>query len=82
MSTARYPDVIGRPWQQAEQMLRDTGLPYQTELARPTKHFFPIDEKQLYVIRGQYGQDGTLKLILAAKTLKRVGPEIKNQGKE
>ena len=82
MSAAKYPDVIGWPWQRAEPLLRDMGLSYQTELVRPTKHFFPTDEKQLYVVRGRYAPDGTLKLTLAAKALKGPEPEIRTKRKE
>ena len=82
MPAAKYPDVIGCPWQRAEQMLGEAGFPYQTELVRPTKHFFPTDEKQLYVVRGRYAPDGTLKLTLAAKALKRPEPEIRTKRKE
>lgn len=76
MPETNYPDVIGRSWEEAEVLLREAALPYSTDLARPTKHFFPVDENQLYVIRGRYAPDGTLGLTLAAKALKRPEPEI------
>jgi len=78
---AKAPDVIGRPWPEAEAILRSAGCAYQIERTYPTKDFFPIDEKQLYVIRGQLS-DGQLKLTLAAKTVKRPSPEIDNPAKE
>ena len=72
---AKAPDVIGRPWPEAEAILQSAGCAYQLERTYPTKDFFPIDEKQLYVIRGQWQPDGQLKLTLAAKTVKRPSPD-------
>jgi hypothetical protein len=64
------PDVLGYPWPEAERMLKEAGCAYAVERTCPTKDFFPIDENQLYVIRGQWLPDGSLKLTLAAKTVK------------
>ena len=61
------PDVIGRPWEEAENMLREAGVRYGTVMARPTRHFFVTDERKLYVIRAKSRPDGMLQLVLAAR---------------
>ena len=62
-----YPDVIGRPWDEAERMLRESGVRYGTVMACPTRHFFATDERKLYVIRAKQRTDGALQLVLAAR---------------
>lgn len=70
------PDVLGRLWPEAERMLKEAGCAYEVERTRPTKNFFPIDEEQLYVIRGKWLPAGQLRLTLAAKIVKRSQSEI------
>ena len=65
-------DVTGRPWTEAEGLLRAENIKYEVEIARPTKNFFPLDEARLYVIRQKPAADGCLRLTLAAKLRKEV----------
>ena len=64
------PDVIGRPWTEAEAMLRQQGMLFQTEISRPTRDFFKTDSNCLYVVRERSLADGTLLLTLVAKQKK------------
>ena len=66
------PDVIGRPWTEAEALLKSAGCHYQMEITRPTRDFFKTDSTCLYVIRLREQADGTLLLTLAAKQKKNV----------
>ena len=66
------PDVIGRPWTEAESMLTSAHCCYQTEITRPTRDFFKTDSTCLYVVRLREQADGTLLLTLAAKQKKNV----------
>lgn len=62
-------DVMALPWKAAEAKLREANISYTTEIARPTRDFFPVDEDILYVIRERQLADGKLLLTLAAKQL-------------
>ena len=64
------PDVIGRPVEEAKALLDAAGISYTTELTRPTKNFFPVDEARLYVIRAVTCPDASCRLTLAAKQIK------------
>lgn len=60
-------DVMALPWNVAEAKLQAANVSYTTEMARPTRDFFPVDENILYVIRQRQDTDGKLILTLAAK---------------
>ena len=62
-------DVMALPWETAEQQLREANISYETEITRSTRHFFPVDEDRLYVVRQRQQADGKLLLTLAAKQL-------------
>ena len=64
------PDVLGRPAEEAFKLLADAGVEYTTELTRPTRNFFPVDEARLYVIRAVICPDESCRLTLAAKQIK------------
>ena len=64
------PDVLGRPAEEAYRILLEVGMKYTTELTRPTRNFFPVDEAKLYVVRAVTGPDRSCRLILAAKQIK------------
>ena len=64
------PDVLGRPAEEAFKLLADSGVEYTTELTRPTRNFFPVDEARLYVIRAVICPDESCRLTLAAKQIK------------
>ena len=38
------PDVVGRPLAEAESLLRAANVDFDTEVTRPTRHVFPVDE--------------------------------------
>ena len=61
-------DFIGRPWHEVEAELRQSGLRYETEITRPTRDFFRVDEKYLYVLRERKGSEGSLRFVLAARS--------------
>ena len=63
-------DVIGRPWAEAEQLLRQAGTHFQTEISCPTRDFFKTDSSCLYVVRERSLADGTLLVTLVAKQMK------------
>ena len=65
------PDVLGRPIEEAERLLADTGVKYSTELTRPTRNFFPVDDAKLYVVRAVNCSDDSCRLTLAAKQKKQ-----------
>ena len=65
------PDVLGRPAEEAEALLRTAGVAFTTELTRPTKDFFPVDEAKLYVVRVVTCPDDSRRLTLAAKQKKQ-----------
>ena len=64
------PDVLGRPAKEAYRLLSEAGVEYTTELTRPTRSFFPVDEAKLYVIRAVNGPERSCRLTLAAKQIK------------
>lgn len=64
------PDVLGRPAEEAYRLLLEAGVKYTTELTRPTRSFFPVDEAKLYVVRAVAGPDRSCRLTLAAKQTK------------
>ena len=64
-------DVIGRPWIEAEVMLKSAGCHYQMEITRPTRDFFKTDNTCLYVVRVREQADDTIMLTLAAKQRKQ-----------
>ena len=64
------PDVLGRPAEEAYRLLSEAGVEYTTELTRPTRKFFPVDEAKLYVVRVVACPDGSCRLTLAAKQIK------------
>ncbi len=61
-------DFIGRPWREVEAELRQGGLRYRTEITRPTRDFFKVDEKYLYVLREKKDPEGSLRFVLAARS--------------
>lgn len=65
------PDVLGCPFEEAAKLLSDAGVKYTTELTRPTKHFFPVDDAKLYVVRAITCPDSSCRLTLAAKQKKQ-----------
>jgi hypothetical protein len=62
-------DVMALPWEVAEKRLQEAKISYETEISRPTRDFFPVDEHRLYVVRQCLQADGKLLLTLAAKQL-------------
>lgn len=70
------PDVLARPLSEAEQMLREKGCAWTTEITRPTRDFFKTDENCLYVVREKILSDGKILLTLAAKQ-RKLGKEAK-----
>ncbi len=64
------PDVLGRSAEEAYRLLSDAGVKYTTELTRPTRYFFPVDEARLYVVRAINCSDHSCRLTLAAKQIK------------
>ena len=64
------PDVLGRPAEEAYKLLSEAGVEYTTELTRPTRSFFPVDEAKLYVVRAVTCSDSSCRLTLAAKQIK------------
>ena len=69
------PDILGRPVEEAVKLLSDAGVKYVTELTRPTRKFFPVDEAKLYVVRTVICPDNSCRLTLAAKQIKK-GEEV------
>ena len=51
---------VGRPFAEVQAELETAGLPYQTEITRPTRDYFKTDERCLYVVRERKLLDGTL----------------------
>jgi len=64
------PDVLGLSAEEAYRLLSDAGVKYTTELTRPTRNFFPVDEARLYVVRAINCPDHSCRLTLAAKQIK------------
>ena len=64
------PDVLGRPAEEAFDLLTNANVKYTTELTRPTRDFFPVDEARLYVVRAVTCPDNSCRLTLAAKQIK------------
>lgn len=64
------PDVLGLSAEEAYRLLSDAGVKYTTELTRPTRKFFPVDEARLYVVRAINCPDHSCRLTLAAKQIK------------
>ncbi|MDY6267491.1 MAG: RNA-3-phosphate cyclase [Selenomonadaceae bacterium] len=60
---------VGRPLLEVEAELKAAGIPYQTEITRPTRDFFKTEERCLYVVRERVFPDGTLRLAVAARLL-------------
>ena len=69
------PEVVGRPLAEAESLLRAANIEFDTEVTRPTRHVFPVDEKCLYVVRQQVLADGRQRLTLAGKQRKEVAED-------
>ena len=51
-------DVMALPWEVAEKRLQEAKISYETEISRPTRDFFPVDEHRLYVVRQCLQADG------------------------
>ena len=66
------PDVLGRPIEEAVQLLRAADVAYMVERTHPTRHFFPVDDGRLYVVRALMCPDGSCRLTAAAKQRKEV----------
>ena len=66
------PDVLGRPLDEAERLLRAAGVPYTVERTHPTRHVFPVDDARLYVVRVLTAPDGSCRLTAASKQRKEV----------
>ena len=66
------PDVVGRSKAEAERLLRSAGVAFDEETTRPTRHVFPVDEHDLYVVRQVLRSDGRWRLTLAGKQRKEV----------
>lgn len=66
------PDVLGRPFKEAEAILNSAGIKYVFEYSRPTSSFFTLDEDNYYVIRQKVLDDGRLMLTLSMKLRKEV----------
>lgn len=64
------PDVLGRPAAEAFCLLANANVKYTTELTRPTRKIFSVDEARLYVIRVVMCPDGSCRLTLAAKQIR------------
>ena len=64
------PDVLGRSAEEAYRLLSEAGVEFTTELTRPTRNFFPVDEAKLYVVRAVMCPDSSCRLTLAAKQIK------------
>ncbi len=60
------PDIVALPWEEGEKILQKSQIAYVTEIARPTRDFFPVDEQRLYVLRLRELR-GKLLVTLAAK---------------
>ena len=65
------PDVLGRSAEEAYKLLSEAGVKYTTELTRPTKNYFPVDDAKLYVVRAVICPDASCRLTLAAKQKKQ-----------
>ena len=65
------PEVLGRSAEEAEALLREAGVAFTTELTRPTRKFFPVDDAKLYVVRAVTCPDASCRLTLAAKQKKQ-----------
>ncbi len=65
------PEVLGRSAEEAEALLREAGVAFTTELTRPTRNFFPVDDAKLYVVRAVTCPDASCRLTLAAKQKKQ-----------
>ncbi len=63
------PDVLGRPAEEAFELLENAQVKYTTELTRSTRNFFPVDEAKLYVVRVVTCPDESFRLTLAAKQI-------------
>ncbi len=61
------PDILARPWDEAEDMLRSAGVRYEAERTRSPRHYFKTDERELYVVRAKQDADGILWVTLAAR---------------
>ena len=68
-----YPDLVGRPWEEAETVLQKEHLRYETKRTRPTRDFFETDERKLYVVRAKLRMDGIWEVVLAARVLAAEG---------
>lgn len=63
--------LIALPWEEAEALLQESGVPYGREITRPVRDFFKTDEKRLYVLRVQERGQG-IKVTLGAKVIPNV----------
>ncbi len=63
----KVSDIIGRPWQEIEPLLRSEGIAYERKMARPQRDFFETDERRFYVVRARQESDGIWKIVLSAR---------------
>lgn len=66
---------VGRPFADVETELEASGIPFTTEMTRPTRAFFKTEERCLYVVRERVLPDGSLRLALTAR-LQASAPEL------
>lgn len=65
-------DTVGRMLDEVEAELQNLNIKYTVIRTYPTRDFFSIDDKTLYVVRQRILEDNIYELIVAAKMRKEV----------
>ena len=68
-------EFVGRLLSAVELELKQQNISYTIQYTRPTRDFFKVDDRCLYVIR-QRANGGRMELVVAAKMRK----EVSNNG--
>jgi len=61
--------LLALPFARAKALLGEKNLSFRTEITRPTRDFFKVDESRLYVVRVREQKKASVLLTLAAKQL-------------
>ena len=65
-------NAVGRILAEVEAELQNLNIKYTVIRTYPTRDFFSVDDRTLYVVRQKLLDDNTYELIVAAKMRKEV----------
>jgi len=68
-----YSSYLARPWLKVKKELDAAKVQYTTEVSRPERDFFKINEEDQYVIRVRQNPEGVLEFVTAGRLFSKIG---------